>query len=208
MTGANSQLFKGIAKFISQLETNSIPKDRRDILDKLIDYIQSKRAKGLRINLNFICTHNSRRSHLAQVWAQTMACHFKIDNINCYSGGTESTAVYSSVIETLKNTGFEIKKLSEGKNPIYCIKFSDNEYPVIAYSKKFEDDFNPKSHFAAVMTCSQADDGCPFVAGSEFRIPITYQDPKEFDNSPEEYEKYLERSFQIANEMFYLFSKI
>ncbi|QNL23146.1 protein-tyrosine-phosphatase [Hyphobacterium sp. CCMP332] len=208
MKVANSNLYRGIEKFISELDTNSIPKERKNLLDKLIAYIQSKRAKGLRINLNFICTHNSRRSHLAQVWAQTMAFHFNIDKISCYSGGTESTSVYPRVIETLKNTGYEIKKLSDGQNPVYSIKFSENEHPVIAYSKKFEDVFNPKSHFAAVMTCSQADDGCPFVAGSEFRIPITYHDPKEFDNSPEEYEKYLERSLQIANEMYFLFSKI
>ncbi len=208
MKTGNGKLYLGIENYISDLKSHSIPNERVKLLEQLVDYIQNKRRERQNVNLNFICTHNSRRSHLAQVWAQCMAFYFGIENINCYSGGTEATAVYPRVNETLENTGFVIKKLSEGQNPIYSIKFSENEHPLIAFSKKFEDVFNPKSHFAAVMTCSQADNGCPFVAGSEFRIPLTYQDPKEFDNGPEESSKYEERSHQIASEMYYLFSKI
>ena len=58
------------------------------------------------------------------------------------------------------------------------------------------------------MTCSQADGGCPFIAGAEKRIPITYEDPKAFDDSPLEEAKYDERSLQIASEMFYVFRQI
>ena len=58
------------------------------------------------------------------------------------------------------------------------------------------------------MTCSQADAGCPFIAGAEKRIPITFEDPKAFDNTPKQAEKYNERSLQIATELFYVFSQI
>ena len=58
------------------------------------------------------------------------------------------------------------------------------------------------------MTCSQADVGCPFIAGAEKRIPVTYEDPKAFDNTEIQNEKYRERSLQIAAEMFYVFSQI
>ena len=58
------------------------------------------------------------------------------------------------------------------------------------------------------MTCSQADGGCPFIAGAEKRIPITFEDPKNSDNTPEQAQVYAERSLQIATEMFYVFSKI
>jgi arsenate reductase len=54
------------------------------------------------------------------------------------------------------------------------------------------------------MTCSQADG--PFC--SQKRIPITYEDPKAFDNTPQQAEKYQERSLQIATEMLYVFSQI
>ncbi|WP_375324641.1 low molecular weight phosphatase family protein [Flagellimonas sp. GZD32] len=194
--------------FISNLDAQSITTERKQTLSPLVEYIQEKRAKKEPIRLNFICTHNSRRSHLSQIWAQTMAHQLGVANVSCYSGGTEATALFPMVASTLANTGFEVRMLSEGKNPVYGIKFSENEHPVICFSKRMDDDFNPKSDFAAIMTCSQADEGCPFVPGAEKRIPITYEDPKAFDNTPQQAEKYSERSKQIATEMFYVFSQI
>jgi len=201
-------LFAKLEGYISNLNVKSIPLQRKQTLQVLIDYISEKSKKGDEINLNFICTHNSRRSHLSQVWAQTLAHYFKVANVFCYSGGTEATALFPMAAETLKNAGFEIKKLSEGNNPVYSIKYSENQHPVIGFSKKMDDHFNPKSGFAAVMTCSQADEGCPIVPGAEKRIPITFEDPKAFDHTPLQAEKYAERSKQIATEMFYVFSKI
>lgn len=197
-----------IAQLISSLSTDSITEERKEVLQPLIDFIQQKTTANSAIRINFICTHNSRRSHLSQVWAQTMATYFKIKNVNCYSGGTEATALFPMVAETLKNQGFQIQKLSETSNPVYAIKFSENEHPVIGFSKSYEDPFNPTSEFAAVMTCSQADGGCPFIAGAEKRVPITFEDPKAFDNTPQQAEKYAERSIQIATELFYIFSQI
>lgn len=201
-------LFKPIKKFINELDTLTITRDRKAVLQPLTDYIQSKIDNNQKIRLNFICTHNSRRSHLSQVWAQAMANYFSIKNVVCYSGGTEATALFPMVAETLKNSGFEINTLSKNNNPVYSIKYSENEHPIIGFSKKLDSDFNPKSAFAAIMTCSQADGGCPFIAGAEKRIPITFEDPKAFDNTPLQAEKYLERSIQIATEMQYVFSQI
>ena len=203
-----TKIFDQIDQAISILSTDNISEERKEILQPLADYIQSKTDAQQPIRINFICTHNSRRSHLSQVWAQTMACYFNVKNVQCYSGGTESTALFPVVAETLKNTGFQIETISEGKNPIYSIKYADNEPAVIGFSKKLDDNFNPKSEFAAVMTCSQADGGCPFIVGAEKRIPITYEDPKAFDNTPQQAEKYRERSFQIATELMYIFAQI
>ena len=201
-------LFTKLEAFISSLNVESIDHDRKQTLQILIDFIEAKVKSQEEIRLNFICTHNSRRSHLSQVWAQMLAHHFEIKNVFCYSGGTEATALFPVVAATLKNTGFEIAKLSEGENPVYSIKYAANEHPVIGFSKKLEDHFNPQSGFAAVMTCSQADEGCPFVSGAEKRIPITFDDPKAYDKTPIQAEKYHERSVQIATEMCYVFSKI
>tara|TARA_R100001369_G_scaffold92866_1_gene140644 strand:+ start:15925 stop:16578 length:654 start_codon:yes stop_codon:yes gene_type:complete len=203
-----SHLFPEIANLVKSLDPETITDERKAILQSLIDFIQSKVSNQQEIRINFICTHNSRRSHLSQVWAQTLAFHFSIKNIFCYSGGTESTALYPMVAETLKNSGFKVKMLSEGNNPVYSIKYAENEQPIIGFSKKLDDNFNPKSGFAAVMTCSQADGGCPFIEGAVKRIPITYEDPKAFDNTPKQVEKYNERSLQIATELFYVFSQI
>lgn len=190
------------------LSAQHISKERKATLQPLIDFIQLKVANNQEIRINFICTHNSRRSHLAQVWAQTLASYFKIDRVFCYSGGTESTALFPMVADTLAKQGFQIQKISENSNPVYAIKYAANEHPIIGFSKKVDDEFNPKTNFVAVMTCSQADEGCPFVPGAKKRIPITYEDPKTWDNSPEWAEKYAERSLQIATEMFYVFSQI
>ncbi len=201
-------LYKKIDHTIAILNVERILSDRKDTLQPLIDFIQNKINANQEIRINFICTHNSRRSHLSQVWAQTMAYYFNIKNIFCYSSGTETTALFPMVSETLKNSGFEINTISDGNNPIYNIKYGENEHPIIGFSKKLDTKFNPKSEFAAIMTCSQADGACPFIAGAEKRIPITFEDPKAFDNTPQMAEKYNERSLQIATELFYVFSQI
>lgn len=201
-------LFSEIEKTISSLNTASISKERQTSLQPLVDYIQLKVLNNESIRLNFICTHNSRRSHFAQIWAQAIACYFNINKFFSYSAGTEATALYPNVVETLKTSGFQIRVISEGENPIYSIKYGENSHPIIGFSKTLEDDFNPKSKFAAIMTCDSANEACPFVSGAEIRIPITFEDPKAYDNTPLATEKYRERSLQIATELFYIFTQI
>ncbi|MFZ2283288.1 MAG: protein-tyrosine-phosphatase [Lutibacter sp.] len=201
-------LFKQIEKTIASLNLDVISNERKQILQPLIDYIQTKVTENKNANLNFICTHNSRRSHLSQVWAQTSAHFYKLKNVYCYSGGTEATALFPMAAKTLERAGFEIEVLSEGKDPVYAIKYAKNEHPVIGFSKTYDDAFNPQSEFAAIMTCSDADANCPFIPGAEKRIPVKYDDPKAFDNTPQQPEKYEERSNQIAVEMLYVFSKV
>lgn len=208
MTTIKPILFSEIVNLIKELNPETISSERKAILQPLTDFIQLKVSRNQEIRINFICTHNSRRSHLSQVWAQTMANYFNIKNVFCYSGGTEATALFPMVAETLQNSGFQINTISKNDNPVYSIKYAENEHPIIGFSKKLDDDFNPKSEFAAIMTCSQADNGCPFITGAEKRIPITFEDPKVFDNTPQQAEKYNERSLQIATEMFYVFSQI
>lgn len=201
------QVLPEIENTISLLDIDKISDDRKKILNPLADYIQERVTKGLTISLNFICTHNSRRSHLSQVWAQTLAHYVGIKNVFCYSGGTEATAMFPLAAETLQNMGFEISKLSETSNPVYSIKYASNSHPIIGFSKTFDDDFNPSANYAAIMTCSSADKGCPVVGGSDGRFPITFDDPKAFDKTPLQKEKYRERSLQIATEMLYVMQK-
>ena len=208
MATNQSTLFLEIESVIKNLNIENITAERKEILQSLVDFIQTKVTNHQEIRLNMICTHNSRRSHLTQIWAQTAAAYFNIKNVFCCSGGTEATAMFPMVAKTLEGQGFKIKTISEGSNPVYSVKYSQNEHPIICFSKKYDNDFNPESDFAAIMTCSQADNGCPFISGAEKRIPITYEDPKAFDNTPQQAEKYEERSLQIAAEMIYVFSQI
>lgn len=193
---------------IKTLSLNSVGEKRKKVLQPLVEFVQTKVRECRPVRINFICTHNSRRSHLAQIWAQVAASHYDVPNVHCYSGGTEETALFPKVIETLTAQGFCVLKIAEGGNPIYAIKYDDNTPPIIGFSKKYDNPFNPTSEFAAVMTCSQADGGCPFIAGAEKRITITFEDPKFSDNTPEQGAVYAERSLQIAGEIFYIFSMI
>ena len=201
----NKPLIETIDKIFS---IRKLEEHRKTLLQPLINLIQQKVNTKAHVNLNFICTHNSRRSHFAQVWAQTAAAYFNIPQVFCYSGGSQETALFPMVAETLSVQGFVLAKISETDNPVYIIKYSENALPIIGFSKKYDNPFNPGSAFTAIMTCSQADEACPFIAGAEKRIPITYQDPKSSDGSAEQEKIYAERSLQIATEMFYIFSKI
>jgi arsenate reductase len=201
-------MLQNLTKTIESISKTTVDNGRKEVVQPLIEYIQYKVYTQQPIRLNFICTHNSRRSHLSQIWAQTMAFHFNIMNVTCFSGGTEATAMYPKIGEILTEQGFQILQLSHEKNPVYAVKFDENQHPILCFSKTFDDAFNPTNDFAAIMTCSTADAGCPFIAGAEKRFPIRYEDPKAFDGTNEVNSKYAERSIEIASEMYYIFSSI
>lgn len=202
-------MYPKLKTYISELESDSktIPSTRKEELENVSNHIRTKLETGKTAKLNFICTHNSRRSHLAQVWTAVAAAHYGIDRIETYSGGTEATAFNPRAVAALKRAGLEIENPG-GDNPRYKVRFDDDSDPMICFSKTFDDPFNPDSDFAAIMTCSDADENCPFVPGAEFRKPITYRDPKESDETDLETETYDERCRQIASEMFYMMSKL
>lgn len=201
-------MYSKLTDTISFIQKLEISQGRNAILRPLVEYIQHRLDLGKDINLNFICTHNSRRSHLSQVWAQIAAAYYQIPKVNCYSGGTEETALFPKIADTLRNQGVDVQIISEAVNPIYALKYGINAQPIIGFSKKYDAPFNPQSDFAAIMTCSQADGGCPFIPGAAKRIPITFEDPKSSDDTPQQDEVYYNRSLEIAAELFYVFSQI
>ncbi len=203
-----NNLISELTHTIEKFDTSKIAKERLSALKILIDFIQDKKDAGDLVNLNFVCTHNSRRSHLTQIWAQALSSYYNIPNVTCYSGGTEATALFPKIVETLSKSGFEITKLSSEVNPVYSIKYAEQVHPVIGFSKVYDHSFNPKGNFAAIMTCSHADENCPFIPGAEKRIPLTFEDPKAYDHTPLQSAKYMERSLQIATELYYVFSMV
>jgi arsenate reductase (thioredoxin) len=205
-------LYSAIKNYCDNLvkHFNEIPEERKTFLKKLANYIKEKRANNLPVQLVYVCTHNSRRSHFGQVWAAVAAAYYTIKNVKTYSGGTEATAFNINAINALKKRGFSISTNDvETSNQKHSVKFGDekNDF-VLCFSKVVDDTVNPTSNFAAIMTCSDAEANCPFIPGAEIRIATTYKDPKEFDNTPLQDPKYEERSEQIALECLYLFSQI
>jgi arsenate reductase (thioredoxin) len=189
-------------------EFGQIPESRKAILAELTAFVSEKSKANQVANLNFICTHNSRRSHISQVWAQAAAHHYAIKGVQCYSGGTEATAFNPRAVKAMKDAGFDIQTFKDGANPIYKVQFSPDVPPITVFSKKYDDDFNPKKDFAAIMTCSHADENCPLVPGATKRIALTYNDPKDFDGTPQEAAKYAERVHEIGREILFAFSQV
>ncbi|MGY6523389.1 MAG: protein-tyrosine-phosphatase [Mongoliitalea sp.] len=199
-------LYPTLQAHIEKAQALPISDDRKAVLQVLIEYIQQKINQDEEINLNFICTHNSRRSQFSQIWGKVAASFYGID-INSFSGGVEVTAFNERAVDSIKRFGFKTSSEGEG-NPKYFVFYSDDEDPIVAFSKVYDDAANTPKGFAAVMTCSHADENCPFIPGAEARIPVRYEDPKAFDDTDQEAEKYDERSLQIASEMLFVFSRI
>ncbi|MGG9972667.1 hypothetical protein ACQ33O_12820 [Ferruginibacter sp. SUN002] len=192
-------------KLINQFD--EISEERKLILQKIAAHIQTKLDKNEAVQLVYVCTHNSRRSHFGQVWAAVAADFYGIKNVYTFSGGTEATAFNPNAINALVRTKFIVSKTTESNNPIYKVQFGEDNF-VTCFSKTYNDKENPANNFVAVMTCSDADENCPFITGCDLRIGTTYEDPKKFDGTPLQDEKYLERSNQIAVESLYIFSLI
>ncbi len=188
-------------------EFDAIPEDRRVQLDKLALFLRTRRDSGETAQVVFICTHNSRRSHLGQVTAMLAAAFYGLDRVEAFSGGTEVTAFNPRAVTALERLGFEIENPG-GDNPHYKVAFAENRPPIEAFSKKYDDPYNPKDGFVAVMTCDHADQNCPIVAGAALRIPLHFVDPKVSDGTPAEAVTYDERTRQIATEIFYAMSRV
>lgn len=200
-------MYTKLKEYISERlkDFDTIPEERKRTLQDVAGFISKDLdGKGV-VKLNFICTHNSRRSHLAQIWTQTAASHFGIDGVETYSGGTETTAFNPRAVAAIERAGFGVTNPG-GDNPGVEVRFSDNANPMICFSKTFDDSVNPNKEFAAIMTCSDADENCPLVPGAAWRKSVTYRDPKESDGTDYEKETYDERCRQIATEMFYMMS--
>lgn len=188
-------------------EFHIIPEERKKILEKISYYSAGRLKNNKPLQLIYICTHNSRRSHFGQVWASVAGAYYK-KQLAAYSGGTEATAFNSNAINALSRIGFKIIKSGDEKNPVYKLSFGDDEKTIECFSKVYDHPSNPQSEFAAILTCSDAEENCPFIPGVDFRIATTYDDPKVADNTSLQDRTYDERCRQIAREVFYVFSKL
>ena len=192
-------------KIVDMIFEIEVSNERATVLNEIVNYINKKRSENKISKLNFICTHNSRRSQFCQFWATFFSISYKI-KCEVYSGGTLETEVYKSVVNNIRHYGFNIS-FKDCDNPIYSIKFRNLNLGNY-FSKLYNDSENTKNEFAAIMTCSDAERNCPLVEGSEIKFSLPYEDPKKYDMSKIEKTEYKKTSEKIASEMNYLFHKI
>ncbi len=196
---------------IEQLEKASadLSAERQELLRGAAEMIAAEVQGGHSVALNFICTHNSRRSHLAQVWGAVAAQRYGVSQVQSFSGGTEATACNERVVRSLRRAGFSIVTVSPRvDNPLYLLQFAEDVPPLQLFSKRYDEPTNPSSGFVAMMCCSDADDKCPVVSGAVGRVALHYTDPKESDGTKAESQTYDLRRDEIAAEMFFLLREV
>jgi protein-tyrosine-phosphatase len=200
-------MFKPIEQLIRQIaaKEENISKTRKNALSHLADTLEDKNKKEP-FPLIFICTHNSRRSIFAEVWANVLADYYQLP-VKAYSGGTEVTAVHQNTLDCLGNIGFRIVKQNNRLNPKVQIKYGAHQQ-LITFSKLFDDEVNPQQNFSAIMLCDNAAENCPFIPNALQRVNLTFPDPKQFDDTEMESEKYNDGCMQIGSELHFLFRRL
>jgi protein-tyrosine phosphatase/arsenate reductase len=210
MDSRAARLYPEIERYLFEVtsELDRIPDERRLALDRLAGFVTERATSGRRSRFTFICTHNSRRSQMAQIWAQTAAARCGVPAVETFSGGTEATAFNQRAVAAMRRAGFRIDDPNGGDNPVCRVRFADGGEPMECFSKLYHTAPNPDRDFCAVMTCSAAEAACPIVLGAAERISLPYDDPGLLDGSDLETAAYDERCRQIACEMLAVFSRV
>jgi hypothetical protein len=209
-SGDHANLLPDLKPYVNEVagDLSTVSVERREVLDKIATDVAKRLEAGKRADMTFICTHNSRRSHMSQIWAATAAYYYGLGNVHTYSGGTQATACNCRTVAAMRRVGFDIKDATTGENPIYLVRYATDRPIIKAYSKLYNADGNPRRDFIALMTCSVADKSCPVVEGAVSRYAIHYVDPRLCDDTPTETTAYNERCREIAREMFYIMSQV
>jgi len=209
-SGGHANLLRELKPYVKEVanELETVSAERREVLDKIAADVAGRLEAGKRADMTFICTHNSRRSHMSQIWAATAAYYYGLDNVHTYSGGTQATACNCRTVAAMRRVGFDIVDATAGENPIYLVRYATDRPVIRAHSKLYNADGNPRQDFMALMTCSVADKSCPVVQGAVSRYAIHYVDPRLCDDTPTETTAYNERCREIAREMFYIMAEV
>lgn len=200
------KLNKKLSAYITEnvVDFNHVKPEHEEGLREIGDYLLTKLEAKEPLKATVICTHNSRRSHMGQLWLLAAANYYGIENMAAFSGGTEASAFNPRAVKAMEEAGFSITKVNGENNPTYSVNMGTGISNVIVFSKKYDHEMNPKDSFVAIMVCSEADQSCPVVPGAEERVAIPFLDPKNYDGTPAERDEYRKTTQLIAQEMFYI----
>ena len=212
------RLLPKVAAHADLLSTSfdKIDEPHRAASEKLVDWIVENYRPTKPLEVICICTGNSRRSILGSTMGNIAADYYGLPEVRFHSGGTQPSAFNSRTVKALNEIGVEIEPIGEEAprgepataNPKYRLRWgqpgesSEPKMESIEFSKKYSDPCNPQKDFAALMVCSEADACCPFVKGASLRLSMPYLDPKIYDGSTFEADKYSERRDDMGRLMF------
>lgn len=174
---------------------------RWDVLEPIARAMAERIKSHGSVDLQFICTHNSRRSQMAHAWGHVYAAEWDLP-VRVFSGGTEATACATPTVEALIRAGFT----RVGSEP--TVLQGPHGEPVALTSKRFDDPMNASDGFLALMTCSDADENCPYIPHALARFPLRYDDPKAFDGTDQEAAAYDATCDAVSQELRALFQRV
>lgn len=160
---------------------DALPFHTADELGPLVDALRTC------AHVIFVCTHNSRRSQLAEAVARGLAHALGLTHLRFSSAGTVATQVASPALDTLRRAGLPTREL---------------------FSKTLGDAALPKRDFIAVMVCTDADEACPLVPGATARVRLPFIDPKRSDGTPDEAATYDACLQQLGRDLGATFSAL
>jgi arsenate reductase len=105
----------------------------------------------IRPRVLFLCTHNSARSQMAEGLLRALAG----DRFEAGSAGTEKTAVNPLAIRAMAERGIDIS----------------------GHTSKRYSELAPETWDYLVTVCDDANERCPWVAGSVTRLHWSFPDP-------------------------------
>lgn len=221
LTGADrpAPLTPGLTAHLTGIENQDaqLSPAHKQAAERLGAWIAANYKPGQPLEVVIICTGNSRRSMLGSVMGNACAAYAGMPDVRFHSGGTTPSAFNKRTIASLKRAGVLIEPTGEkapagpagADNLKYHVKWSaDNATPaleMVEFSKHYRDPANPQKGFAAVLVCTEADGACPTVMGASARIAAPFEDPKKYDDTPEEAARYDERRDDIARFMMHAF---
>jgi hypothetical protein len=207
---SHRRLFTKIAGHADFLTTSfdMIDEIHREAGEKLVDWIAKGFEPGQPLHVTVICTGNSRRSIVGATMGNIAAAYYGMPEIRFHSGGTAPTAFNPRTIATLKEIGVEVEPAGrealrgepKTANPTYIVRWG-LDMEAEEFSKTYFDAGNPQQGFAALLVCGEADAACPVVRGASLRISTPYLDPKIYDDSAFQAQKYAERRDDIGRFM-------
>lgn len=183
----------------------AVAENRKIKLDQIVNAIATDLKKKNKAIVKFICTHNSRRSQLAEFMLDVLAREKKL-RIVALSAGTVATAFEPRMVKAIMAEGFELLEYGQKPNPLYIYRIEIDD--LYYYSKKYDDKLLDAGESTIVTVCSEAETDCPVIPGTGQRIHLPYDDPKAHDNTAKEAEAYESKVMEIGLEMNYVVEEV
>ena len=113
------------------------------------------------------------------------------------SAGAVRTKVHKQIYKSFERVGVKVDENSS---------INIETMTISPFSKTLTE--VKEKEFMSIMTCAESEKSCPVDPRSLINLQLFYDDPKRYDNTPEEAEEYDKTSFMIASQINFILKNI